>query len=170
MIAILASESIFFLTLVAAYFYLRSDSSAWPVFSSWQRLALPVANTALLIFSAIAFALGLSAIRRNRVGALKSWLAITLACGLVFVGGQVLEFSRSGMQVGDQAFGGVFFTLMGFHAVHVLAGVIMLAFLLWQASLGDFSARRHAAIQVGAWFWYFVTAVWVVLFTALYLV
>ena len=170
MIAVLASESIFFLTLIAAYFYLRSDSTAWPVFSSWQRLALPAANTALLIFSAIAFALGLDAIRRDKVNALITWLAVTLASGLVFVAGQVLEFSRSGMQITDQAFGGVFFTLMGFHAIHVLAGVIVLAFLLWQASLGDFSARRHAAIQVGAWFWYFVTAVWVILFTALYLV
>jgi len=46
----------------------------------------------------------------------------------------------------------------------------MLVILLWRANLGDFTARRHAAVQVGAWFWYFVSAVWVVLFTALYLV
>ncbi len=59
---------------------------------------------------------------------------------------------------------------MGFHAVHVIAGVIMLVLLLWRTFLGDFTARRHIAIQIGAWFWYFIVAVWVVLFSALYLV
>ena len=122
------------------------------------------------MFSALAFYQGERAIRRGRVGQLKTWLTFTFAAGLLFVAGQVIEFSRSGMQITDQAFGGVFFTLMGFHALHVLAGVLMLAFLLWQAAQGDFSARRNAAVQVGAWFWYFVTGVWVVLFTALYLV
>ncbi len=171
MLAVLASESIFFLTLVSAYFYLRSGNPSWPVpGASPSHLILPGANTALLLFSALSFYLGERAVRRDRIGQLKIWLTVTLVAGLLFVGGQALEFSRSGMQITDQAFGGVFFTLMGFHAVHVLAGVLILAFLLWQAGLGDFSARRHAAVQVGAWFWYFVTAVWVILFTALYLV
>jgi heme/copper-type cytochrome/quinol oxidase subunit 3 len=171
MAAVLASESIFFFTLISAYFYLRSDASAWPMSgASLPRLVLPVANTVLLVFSALSFYLGERAIRRDHVGQLKSWLTITLVAGLLFIAGQVFEFSRSGMHISDQAFGGVFFTLMGFHALHVLAGVLILAFLLWQAALGDFSARRHTAVQVGAWFWYFVTAVWVVLFTALYLV
>lgn len=171
MAAVLASESIFFFTLMAAYFYLRSDASNWPMSGAdGSRLLFPAANTALLLFSALSLSLGLRAIRKDQVAPLKAWLVVTLVAGLLFVAGQVLEFSHSGMQISDQAFGGVFFTLMTFHAIHVLAGVLILAFLLWQANLGDFSARRHTAVQVGAWFWYFVTAVWVVLFTALYLV
>jgi cytochrome c oxidase subunit 3 len=171
MAAILASESIFFFTLIAAYFYLRSDASNWPIAgASWPRLLFPAANTVLLLFSALSFTLGVRAVRHDQIGALKTWLVVTLVSGLLFVAGQAVEFSRSGMQITDQAFGGVFFTLMGFHALHVLAGIVILAFLLWQASLGDFSARHHTPVQVGAWFWYFVTGVWVVMFTALYLV
>ena len=171
MAAVLGSESIFFITLISAYFYLRSDMSAWPMAgASLMRLVFPAANTTLLLVSALSFYLGLRAVRKNQLAQLKSWLAVTLGLGLLFIAGQVLEFTRSGMKISDQAFGGVFFTLMGFHAIHVLAGVVMLVILLWRANLGDFTARRHAAVQVGAWFWYFVSAVWVVLFTALYLV
>ena len=90
--------------------------------------------------------------------------------GLAFVGLQVLEFTRSGMRPNDQTFGGVYFTLMGFHALHVLGGVLMLITVLWRAFLGDFTPRRHIAVQIGSWFWYFVVGVWVVLFIALYLV
>lgn len=168
---VLGSETIFFGTLLSAYFYLRATVSEWPFGAvTFSRLLVPGANTLLLLLSALTMYLGLRAIRLNRPGALKTWLIVTLATGLIFVAGQVFEFNRSGMKISDQAFGGVFFTLMGFHAVHVIAGVIMLALLAWRSFQGDFTARRHTAIQVGAWFWYFIVAVWVVLFSALYLV
>jgi len=168
---VLGSETIFFGTLLSAYFFLRATLSSWPSGGvTIFRLLVPGANTLLLLLSALTMYLGLRAIRQNRTGSLKTWLILTLAIGLIFVAGQVFEFNRSGMRISDQAFGGVFFTLMGFHAVHVIAGVVMLALLVWRAFLGDFTARRHTAIQVGAWFWYFIVAVWVVLFSSLYLV
>ncbi len=168
---VLASETIFFGTLLSAYFYLRASLSSWPLGGiTFARLLVPAANTILLLVSALTISLGLRAIRQNRAGSLKAWLVLTLALGLVFVAGQVFEFNRSGMKITDQAFGGVFFTLIGFHAVHVIAGVVMLVLLLWQTFLGDFTARRYTAIQIGAYFWYFIVAVWVVLFSALYLV
>ncbi len=171
LLVVLASETIFFGTLLSAYFFLRASLATWPLGSiTLARLLVPAANTFLLLISALTMYLGLRSIRRNKVEALKAWLILTLAIGLVFVAAQVFEFNRSGMKITDQAFGGVFFTLIGFHAVHVIAGVIMLVLLLWRAFQGDFTARRHTAIQVGAWFWYFIVAVWVVLFSALYLV
>lgn len=168
---VLGSEIIFFGTLLAAYFYMRVSLTAWQMNgASFTRLALPAGNTLLLLVSAVAVSLALRAVRKNDPAGLRRWLAVGLALGLVFVAGQVLEFTSSGMKVNDQAFGGVFFTLIGFHAVHVLAGVIMLAIVFWRASLGDFSSRRYTAVQVSAWFWYFVTGVWVILFASLYLV
>ncbi len=168
---VLASETIFFGTLLSAYFFLRATLSTWPLGGfSLARLAVPAANTLLLCISALTMYMGLRAVRQNRVDALKAWLVLTLLIGLIFVAGQVFEFNRSGMKISDQAFGGVFFTLMGFHAMHVLAGVVMLVLLTWRTFQGDFSARRHTAIQIGTWFWYFIVAVWVVLFSALYLV
>ena len=168
---VLGSETIFFGTLLSAYFFLRATLTSWPFGAvTFSRLLVPGANTLLLLLSALTMYLGLRAIRLNRTASLKVWLILTLATGLIFVAGQVFEFNRSGMKVSDQAFGGVFFTLMGFHAVHVIAGVIMLILLTWRAFQGDFNAHRYTAIQVGAWFWYFIVAVWVVLFISLYLV
>ncbi len=168
---VLASETIFFGTLLSAYFYLRASLPSWPLGPvTLARVLVPGANTFLLLISALTMYQGLRAIRQNKAESLKAWLILTLVIGLIFVAGQVFEFNRSGMKITDQAFGGVFFTLIGFHAVHVIAGVIMLVLLLWRAFQGDFTARRHTAIQIGAWFWYFIVAVWVVLFSALYLV
>ncbi len=97
-------------------------------------------------------------------------MLVGLGLGLVFVGGQFAEFASNGMRPGDQAFGGVFFTLMGFHAVHVLAGVVFLVINWVRGRLGDFSRGRHIAVTMGSWFWFYVTGVWLAMFVALYLV
>jgi len=96
-------------------------------------------------------------------------LLITLLLGLIFVTGQVYEFSHAGLRIDDQTFGGVFFTLMGFHAVHVLGGVVFLALNYVRARLGDFSSNRYEAVELGNLFWYYVAAIWLVLFAVLYL-
>jgi cytochrome c oxidase subunit 3 len=95
---------------------------------------------------------------------------LTVMLGLVFVAGQVYDFTRSGMSVGDAAFGGYFFALITFHALHVVAGMILLALNLLRSYWGDFTARSHEAVTLGAWFWFYVTGVWLVLYAALYLV
>jgi cytochrome c oxidase subunit 3 len=58
---------------------------------------------------------------------------------------------------------------MGFHGLHVLAGVGFLIINLARTRLGDFSPTRYEAVELGTWFWYYVTVVWIVLFAALYL-
>jgi cytochrome c oxidase subunit 3 len=168
---VLGSETIFFGTLIAAYFFLRLGLTSWQMNGApFTRLILPSANTLVMLVSAVTMGLALRAVQKNNTSGLRRWLSISLALGLIFVVGQIVEFNTSGMRINDQAFGGVFFTLIGFHALHVLAGVIMLALALWRAFLGDFSSRRYAAVQVSTWFWYFVTGVWVILFASLYLI
>jgi cytochrome c oxidase subunit 3 len=166
---ILASESVFFATMLVAYISLRNQT-IWPVEHTLVRLTIPLANTAILLVSTIAAWRGTVSIREGKTAALNGWLLSTLVLGLVFVAGQVYEFSRAGMRINDQAFGGVFFTLMGFHGLHVLAGVVFLIINLARARLGDFSPTRYDAVEIGTWFWYYVAAVWIVLFAALYLV
>jgi heme/copper-type cytochrome/quinol oxidase subunit 3 len=89
--------------------------------------------------------------------------------GLLFVAGQFYEFTRSGLQVSGQVIGAVFFALMTFHALHVLAGIFLLVFNLARSRMGDFSSTRYEPVIISAWFWYYVCAVWLVLFGALYL-
>jgi cytochrome c oxidase subunit III len=166
---VLAVESVFFITLLVAYAALR-DRVSWDVPHTLARLSIPLINSTILLASALVAWWSNNAIRKGNQSALRNGLLVTLLLGLIFVTGQIYEFNHAGLSIDDQAFGGVFFSLLGFHAVHVLAGVVFLALILLRASLGDFTAERHEAVELGNWFWYFVTAVWAVLFTALYLV
>lgn len=165
----LGTETVFFLTLLVAYVALRGEVN-WDVPHTLTRLSIPFANTTILFASTIVAYLSHTAIRRDNQVTLRNNLLITVSLGLIFVGGQIYEFSHAGLHIDDPSFGGVFFTLMGFHAVHVLAGVVFLALNYMRASMGDFSAERHEVVELGVWFWYYVAAVWLVLFVALYLV
>lgn len=165
---ILASETVFFGTLLVAYASLR-DQLHRPIQHGPAYLLIPSVNTLLLLISVLSAWRATINIRAGRISALLFWLAITLTLGSIFVGGQIYEFSRSGMRVDDPALGGVFFALVGFHAIHVLAGMVILILDLVRTRLGDFSAARHDAVDLGAFFWYYVAAIWLVLFAALYL-
>lgn len=170
LLLVLASETFFFGTLVSAYIVFRGAQTSYPsVQFSLARMAVPLGNTLLLLASALVVSQGLRAIRRGQTAALVRWFTLALLLGLAFVGGQALEYTRNGM-LPSQASGGVFFTLMGFHAIHILAGVVVLGLVLARSRQGDFSALRYTAVEVGAWFWYYVVAVWLVLFVILYLV
>jgi cytochrome c oxidase subunit 3 len=169
LLIVLAVESVFFLTVLVAYAALREQVN-WNLPHTLSRLAVPLVNTSILLVSAFVAWWSLTAIRRDNRSGLRIGLMVTLILGLVFVAGQIYEFSHAGMSIDDQAFGGVFFTLLGFHGVHVLAGVVFLALNLLRTNLGDFTAESHEAIELGNWFWFYVTAVWGVLFTALYLI
>jgi cytochrome c oxidase subunit 3 len=166
---ILISESVFFATLLVAYAALR-DQNNWPMDHSLGRLIIPLINTGILLLSAIPAGRAIINIRDQKQTALLRSMTVTLMLGLVFVAGQIYEFGHAGLHINDQAFGGVFFTLMGFHAIHVLAGEVFLVLNIMRARLGDFSSDHYGSIELGTWFWYYVTLVWLVLFAALYLI
>jgi cytochrome c oxidase subunit 3 len=171
LLVILGPEAVFFGTLLMVYLSMRVEPGAVRPFAgeTGGQMIVPLVNTAILLISAVAAWRTRISARRGNSSAIVQGLLWTIALGLVFIAGQVFEFNRSGMQPGDAAYGGVFFTLIGFHALHVLAGMFILIINLWRARQGDFAADSHAAIAVGTWFWYFVTAVWLALFVALYI-
>lgn len=164
---VLLSETIFFGTLLASYAAMRTGTQlAMP--DDAQLPGLPVANSLLLLFSILPA--WWSAAPRHTSKDRVRWLSFTLVLGVLFIAGQALEFTRSGMQINDARMGGVFFALMSFHGVHVLAGMLLMGINLVRARLGDFPDGRHDALEVGRLFWAYVTAVWIILFAALYLV
>ena len=169
LLTILASETVFFVTLLVAYAALRGQLH-WPVQHTLTRLALPLANTLVLVVSVLPASFATTRLRQDKASTSQALQAMTLALGLIFVAGQIYEFGHAGMRVDDQALGGVFFTLVGFHALHVLAGMAFIIINLVRTRLGDFSAGNYESVELGTWFWYYVTAVWIVLFSALYLV
>jgi len=169
LLVVLGSESVFFLTLLTAYVALRGQV-AWDIPRTLGRLAIPIGNTVVLLASVLAARRTELIARSGRQAGLAALQIVTLVLGLVFVAGQVYEFTHAGMRIDDQAFGGVFFALMSFHGLHVLAGMVMLALGIVRARLPDFSGRDAGAIEIGSLFWYYVAAVWLLLFCALYLV
>jgi cytochrome c oxidase subunit III len=171
LLLVLGAETVLFGTLVMSYLFLRSGGSGWH-FSPPAAFDILIAglNTLVLLASAVFARNSLHAITDDHVDSLKTDLMLAMALGAVFVAGQVFEFRHAGMQINDRAFGGVYFALITFHALHVLAGMTVLALNYARACLGDFSRRQHTAVTAGTWFWYYVAAIWVVLFVVLYLV
>jgi len=170
LLLLLGSTGAIFWILVMVYVFLRSSRlQASSPFTPAQ-LALPTLNTAILLLSAGMARWALCGIHNDNRAALQWGLAASLLLGLIFAGGQIVEFRLSGMAPADRGAGGIYFVLIGIHALHVLAGVVFLAINWWRARMGDFSAHAHIAVEIGTLFWYFVTAVWLVLFAALYLV
>ena len=170
MILFITSEVMFFGGLFTAYFSLRAGEEVWPPDGSVvPGLLLPGLFTAVLVASSVtqhraAAALDTSVARR--------WLAITIAFGAVFLGGQAWEWnqlSRDGLSIASSSFGTSFFTLTGAHGLHVIGGLVMLAGAWLRLGRGGAGPDRRGLLHAVTYYWHFVDAVWLIVFTALYL-
>ena len=95
----------------------------------------------------------------------------TIILGAIFLGGQIYEYgSLFGQHFTPQtqAFGSAFFTLTGFHGLHVTIGIIFLLIMLIRSLRGDFTAKNHFGVQTAEMYWHFVDVVWVVVFSTVY--
>ena len=147
MYIVLGVETIFFGTLITSYLFLRNGQTDWPFANpSIEQTVVPGLNTLLILASALIAWHGEKDIKKGNVNGLSLSLALTVGLGLLFVVGQVFEFNRAGMRPDDETFGGVFFALMGFHALHVFAGLVFLVLNFGRARMGDFSAKSHIAV------------------------
>ena len=154
-----------------SYLFLRTGGASTPfTHVGFSDLVLAGLNTLILLASAVFAGVGAARHTPGPAGRLDSPAGADAGARRGVRHRPMVEFNHSGMRVDDSAFGGAFFALISFHALHVLAGMTVLGLNLARARLGDFTARRHVAVAVGTWFWYFVTAVWIVLFAVLYLV
>jgi len=174
MILFIASEVMFFAGLFAAYFSLRSNAPVWPPtgnpeFDLRAHIALPAVLTLMLITSSVTCQIGIWAIRRGDRKAFLRATAVTLVLGVIFLVGQVWDYTQLEFGITDTAFGSTFYTLTGFHGAHVLGGAVMLSVVLYRGLAGQFSARHHDAVEATSLYWHFVDVVWIALFSTLYL-
>ena len=172
MLLFIASEVMFFGGLFATYFNARATfAGEWGPPEGAGELELPLAAvlTAILVASSFTMQFGVWAIRRGDTGKLKLWTGITLALGVVFLAGQLYDYSQLGFGIADGVFGTVFYTLTGFHGAHVFGGAVGLTIVLARALRGQFSARNHVAVEAVSMYWHFVDVVWIGVFTTLYL-
>lgn len=171
--AFLGSECLFFGALISTYLLYRGRSAEGPLPSDVYDIPFTSVSSFVLLMSSLAMVLAVAAIYRGDERRMRIWLTTTALLGMVFVGGQVFEFTefvRQGLKLDTNLFGSSFFVLTGFHGAHVTAGV------LWLLSLVGYSLRRGIgpekaiAVDVAGLYWHFVDVVWIVIFTVVYLV
>ena len=171
MLAFLATETMFFAGLMSAFMILKAGSMVWPP-PDQPRLPAPVTavNTAILLFSGFTVSRASGAIRRSS-GTAAQWLTYTLVLGTVFLvvqGSEWLRLLAHGLTVGGGNYAGVFYTLVGSHALHVLGGVLFLAVVAYNTRGGRYSASHFGAISAAQLYWYFIILVWIVLYVVVY--
>ena len=164
------------------------QASSWPKpydpLTNPLSIDLTTVNTFILICSSATMVLAVSAIQRGRKGLCSLYLLGTVVLGGIFLGVQVFEYhellegrtyppgiSPTGhFRPGVSLFASCFFTVTGFHGLHVAAGVVTLLLVFLASLTGRFSARNFAAVEYAGLYWHFVDVVWILLFTIVYLV
>jgi cytochrome c oxidase subunit III len=171
MLLFIASEVMFFGGLFATYFNARASATGhWgPPEGAHLDLPLAAVLTAILVASSFTMQFGVWAIRRGDQGKLRLWTGITLGLGILFLAGQLYDYSQLGFSIADDTFGTVFYTLTGFHGAHVFGGVVGLTIVLARAMRGQFSGRNHVAVEAVSMYWHFVDVVWIFVFSTIYL-
>jgi heme/copper-type cytochrome/quinol oxidase subunit 3 len=173
MLLFISSEVMFFGSLFGAYFTIRAAAPEWPPAGS---PAIDVLRTALfsilLISSSATIQLGVRAIARDDRSGFLRWLAVTVGLGIAFLGGQALEYSelwRDGFGISTNVFLTLFFTMTGFHGLHVLGGLVAMTLVGASVRRGDVHGGRSGPAEAVSFYWHFVDVVWIFLFTTLYL-
>ena len=168
----LGSECLFFGALISTYLLYRGRGEA-PFLNDVYDIPFTSVSSFVLLMSSLAMVLAVAAVYRGDERRMRIWLTTTALLGMVFVGGQVFEFTefvRQGLKLNTNLSGTTFFVLTGFHGVHVTVGI------LWLLSLVGYSMRRGIgpeqaiAVDIAGLYWHFVDVVWIVIFTVVYLV
>jgi cytochrome c oxidase subunit I len=172
MLVFVLSETGFFGTLILAFLYFNLVPETGPT-----PKVLDLGRT--LFFSVCLFASSFTIWRcekelhRGNTRTMVMWLALTIILGLTFIAGQGIEYANlmgSGMRIDTNLFTTTFFTLTGFHGIHVIVGLLALIIVLGLAMAGDFSMKPPpAALAMVSVYWHFVDIVWVLVLTVGYI-
>jgi len=171
MLSFLASEVAFFSTLIVVYLSnLRVDQSGpTPAVLS---LRLVIATTICLLSSSVTIHLAEKSLRSGLRSSFIRWWSATIVLGLVFLAGTAFEWHglivEHGLTISRNLFGTTYYTLVGFHALHVSIGVIVMLIVLGLTLSHPATGSNHGGVELVSWYWHFVDGVWIVVFTVVY--
>ncbi|QNE22071.1 heme-copper oxidase subunit III [Kribbella qitaiheensis] len=189
----LSSELMFFAALFAAYFTIRSVTTAaaaagteslWHVSTELLNVPFASVNTFILVASSFTCQAGVFAAEHGKVGrtgalanirgwGMREWFSLTYLMGAVFIAGQVTEYAtliHEGVTISSSAYGSVFFLTTGFHGLHVTGGLIAFVFVLARTYMArKFTHEQAVSAIVVSYYWHFVDVVWIALFATIYL-
>ena len=170
----LGSDCLLFGGLISTYLLVRHKSTHGPT-PSHEFFDIPFTSVSsfVLLFSSLTMALAVGAIHRGDERRCRTFLLTTALLGGVFIAGQVYEFTsfvKEGLGYTTNIFGSAFYTLTGFHGVHVSVGIIFLLSLLVMSLRGNLGPERAETVEIFGLYWHFVDIVWILIFTVVYLI
>jgi heme/copper-type cytochrome/quinol oxidase subunit 3 len=170
---VIMSEMMLFSGLIGSFLIFRLQSAFWPP-PALPRLPIAVTwvNTFILMTSAVTMFSAVRMVHQNRQRMMRRYLTATLILGATFLAVQGSEWVRlvaHGLKLSSGMYGATFYLLIGCHGAHVTAGMIWLACVVIAALGGRYNARNSSGVELCAVYWYFVCAVWPVLFVLVYL-
>jgi Heme/copper-type cytochrome/quinol oxidase, subunit 3 len=172
MLALIVAESAIFTIFVVAYIYNLGRSLSGP--TPQQVLEVPIFATVCLLSSSLTIWIAERELHRSNIRMFGLWWLITWVLGLIFLGGTAVEWRKliyqDGLTIHTNLFGTTYYSLVGLHASHVTVGLIGILVVLILTLSGKVAVHHTERIGVFALYWHFVDAVWVVVFTVVYIV
>jgi cytochrome c oxidase subunit 3/cytochrome o ubiquinol oxidase subunit 3 len=172
MYGLIAAESAVFTIFVTAYLFYIGKSVTGP--TPGEVLHVPVFLTICLLSSSITIHSAVKALESGRRGGFVLGWLLTIALGAVFLAGTALEWRHliydEGLTIRTNLFGTTYYSLVGLHAFHVTVGLIALGTVAIFALLGHVRQEHAEPVGVLSLYWHFVDAVWVVVFTVVYVI
>ena len=172
MACLIFGESSFFSVFVVAYLFYIGKSATGP--QPAEVLEFPALATLCLLSSSVSAGVAVKALARGNRTRTALGLAATVALGSAFIVQTALEWARlmadHGLTIGTNLFGTTFYSLVGFHAAHVILGLLMLSLVLGLALGGRVRQEHSERVEMVTWYWHFVDAVWIVVVTTVYIV
>ena len=169
MLLFIMSEVMIFGAFFTAYFFIRIvTKNPWPAHGTTLPEATTGVNTAILLSSSLTIHWALTSIKRGNRFGLKAGMVSTFLLGLAFLTIQIIEYIHIGFAPQDSAQGTVFYALTGLHGTHVFIGLVLLAVVTIRSFRGHYSSEHHQGMEVPGIYWHFVDAMWIVVYTTVY--
>ena len=171
--AFLGSEVLFFGTLITTYLLYRTRVEDGPGAADVFDIPFTSVSSFILLMSSLTMVLAHHSWERKDSRQMRIWLLATAGLGMVFLAGQVYEFTEfvhKGLTVSTSPFGSSFFVLTGFHGAHVAVGVVMLLATAFMSFAGRLRTDEGMNVELVGLYWHFVDIVWILLFTIVYLI
>jgi len=169
----LGSECLLFGGLISTYMLYRGRVANGPHPSQIYDIPFTSVSSFVLLMSSLTMVLAVTSAQRHDDRRTNLWLTITALLGATFIGGQIYEFTgfvRHGLGFTTSLFGSSFYSLTGFHGVHVSVGIILLLSCVAINKKNKFTGNKAEVIELIGLYWHFVDIVWIVIFTLVYLI
>jgi heme/copper-type cytochrome/quinol oxidase subunit 3 len=169
----LASDTMFFGTLIGTYMVYKGRSLVGPFPQDVLDIPLTTVSTFVLLMSSFLMVLALHALRGDDIPKFRLWTLGVAFFGSIFLGFQIYEFAHFvdlGLTLQRNLFGTTFYVLTGTHGIHVTIGVIWLLSILVHSYVKPWTSKDEVYLEVAGLYWHFVDIVWIIIFTVVYLV